>query len=66
MTRSLAVEWANTILGLMLLHQTVPTKRSFGKDCYRDLAEKFDMRKKVPRRVGEHQELANLAGIFGF
>ena len=27
-----------------------------------DLAEKFDMRKKVPlRRVGEHQELANLA-----
>jgi enoyl-[acyl-carrier-protein] reductase (NADH) len=27
-----------------------------------DLAEKFDMAKKVPlRRVGDHQELANLA-----
>jgi hypothetical protein len=27
-----------------------------------DLAEKFDMSKKVPlRRVGDHQELANLA-----
>jgi hypothetical protein len=27
-----------------------------------NLQEKFDMRKKVPlRRVGEHQELANLA-----
>jgi NAD(P)-dependent dehydrogenase (short-subunit alcohol dehydrogenase family) len=27
-----------------------------------DLAEKFDMAKKVPvQRVGDHQELANLA-----
>jgi hypothetical protein len=37
-------------------------KRSWDRLLPGDLQEKFDMKKKVPlRRVGEHQELANLA-----
>jgi NAD(P)-dependent dehydrogenase (short-subunit alcohol dehydrogenase family) len=37
--------------------------KGLGTDCLPgDLAEKFDMAKKVPlKRVGDHQELANLA-----
>jgi NAD(P)-dependent dehydrogenase (short-subunit alcohol dehydrogenase family) len=39
-----------------------PTKGAWERLLPGDLAEKFDMKKKVPlRRVGEHQELANLA-----
>ena len=39
-----------------------PTKGAWDRLLPGDLQEKFDMRKKVPlRRVGEHQELANLA-----
>ena len=39
-----------------------PTKGAWDRLLPGDLAEKFDMAKKVPlRRVGDHQELANLA-----
>jgi NAD(P)-dependent dehydrogenase (short-subunit alcohol dehydrogenase family) len=39
-----------------------PTKGAWERLLPGDLASKFDMTKKVPlRRVGNHQELANLA-----
>lgn len=40
---------------------TVPNKRCLGPVIARQSAGKFDMRKVPLRRVGEHQELANLA-----
>ncbi|WP_018675495.1 SDR family oxidoreductase [Riemerella columbina] len=63
MTRSLAVEWAKySIRFNAIAPGPFPTKGAWERLLPGDLAEKFDMRKKVPlRRVGEHQELANLA-----
>ncbi len=63
MTRSLAVEWAKyNIRFNAIAPGPFPTKGAWERLLPGDLAEKFDMRKKVPlRRVGEHQELANLA-----
>ncbi|MBF6611446.1 MAG: SDR family oxidoreductase [Chryseobacterium sp.] len=63
MTRSLAVEWAKyNIRFNAIAPGPFPTEGAWERLLPGDLAEKFDMRKKVPlRRVGEHQELANLA-----
>ena len=63
MTRSLAVEWAKyNIRFNAIAPGPFPTQGAWERLLPGDLAEKFDMLKKVPlRRVGEHQELANLA-----
>ena len=63
MTRSLAVEWAKyNIRFNAIAPGPFPTKGAWDRLLPGDLKGKFDMKKKVPlRRVGEHQELANLA-----
>jgi len=63
MTKSLAVEWAKYgIRSNAIAPGPFPTKGAWDRLLPGDLSEKFDMAKKVPlKRVGDHQELANLA-----
>lgn len=63
MTRSLAVEWAKYGMRFNAIAPgPFPTKGAWDRLLPGELKEKFDLAKKVPlKRVGEHQELANLA-----
>ena len=63
MTRSLAVEWAKyKIRSNAIAPGPFPTEGAWSRLLPGDMQEKFDLSKRVPlRRVGEHQELANLA-----
>lgn len=63
LTRSLAVEWAKYGIRMNAIAPgPFPTKGAWDRLLPGDLAAQFDMAKKVPlKRVGDHQELANLA-----
>ncbi len=63
MTRSLAVEWAKyNIRFNAIAPGPFPTKGAWDRLLPGDLKEKFDLAKRNPlKRVGDHQELANLA-----
>ncbi len=64
MTRSLAVEWAKyNIRSNAIAPGPFPTSGAWERLLPGNLKEKFDPANKVPvGRVGDHQELANLAG----
>lgn len=63
MTRSLAVEWAKYGMRFNAIAPgPFPTKGAWDRLLPGELREKFDLAKKVPlKRVGDHQELANIA-----
>lgn len=63
LTRSLAVEWGKyQIRSNAIAPGPFPTEGAWSRLLPGDLAQKFDLAKKNPlKRVGEHQELANLA-----
>lgn len=63
MTRSLAVEWSKYGIRFNAIAPgPFPTKGAWDRLLPGDLRDEFDPAKKVPvGRVGEHQELANLA-----
>lgn len=63
LTRSLAVEWAKyQIRSNAIAPGPFPTEGAWSRLLPGDLAKKFDPAQRIPlKRVGEHQELANLA-----
>jgi NAD(P)-dependent dehydrogenase (short-subunit alcohol dehydrogenase family) len=63
LTRSLAVEWAKyNIRSNAIAPGPFPTEGAWSRLLPGDLVKEFDPAKRVPlKRVGEHQELANLA-----
>ncbi len=63
LTRSLAVEWAKyNIRSNAIAPGPFPTEGAWSRLLPGELASKFDPAKRIPlKRVGEHQELANLA-----
>ena len=65
LTRSLAVEWGKYgIRNNAIAPGPFPTKGAWERLLPGDLKDKFDFKNKVPlKRVGEHQELANLAAF---
>jgi NAD(P)-dependent dehydrogenase (short-subunit alcohol dehydrogenase family) len=65
LTRSLVVEWGKYgIRTNAIAPGPFPTKGAWDRLLPGELAEKFDFKKRVPlRRVGEKQELANLAAF---
>lgn len=64
LTRSLAVEWAKyKIRSNAIAPGPFPTEGAWSRLLPGELVQKFDPAQRVPlKRVGEHQELANLAG----
>lgn len=65
MTRSLAVEWGrHGIRTNAIAPGPFPTKGAWERLLPGEMASKFDFKNRVPlKRVGEHQELANLAAF---
>jgi len=65
MTRSLAVEWGrHGIRSNAIAPGPFPTQGAWERLLPGDLAEQFDFKNRVPlKRVGEYQELANLAAF---
>jgi NAD(P)-dependent dehydrogenase (short-subunit alcohol dehydrogenase family) len=65
MTRSLAAEWGKyRIRTNAIAPGPFPTKGAWDRLLPGDMAKKFDFKNRVPlKRVGEHQELANLAAF---
>jgi NAD(P)-dependent dehydrogenase (short-subunit alcohol dehydrogenase family) len=63
LTRSLAVEWAKyNIRSNAIAPGPFPTEGAWSRLLPGDLARKFDPAERIPlKRVGDHQELANLA-----
>lgn len=65
MTRSLAVEWGHYgIRNNAIAPGPFPTKGAWERLLPGEMASKFDFKNRVPlKRVGAHQELANLAAF---